>query len=120
MALEVVVTGLDLAFPPDLSAPSRLAGGARPQRGLAARPAGGERPLAPARRTSTRTDSSFLKRVVAVEDARFWVHPGVDPAAVIRAAAAIAARGRATSGASTLTRQTARLLEPRRAPFRRS
>ena len=62
-----------------------------------------------------RTDPSFLARLVALEDARFFDHPGVDPLATLRAAAAAAAllHGRITSGASTLTMQTARLLEPR-------
>ncbi len=60
-----------------------------------------------------RTDRTFQRRLVAVEDARFWWHPGVDPAAVIRAAGSAIVHGRPTSGASTLTMQTARLLEPR-------
>jgi len=50
---------------------------------------------------------------VAVEDARFWWHPGVDPIALARAVGSAIVHGHATSGASTLTMQTARLLEPR-------
>jgi penicillin-binding protein 1C len=60
-----------------------------------------------------RTDPVFLRRVVKVEDAHFYWHPGVDPFAVIRAMGAAALTGRVHSGASTLTMQTARLLEPR-------
>jgi penicillin-binding protein 1C len=59
-----------------------------------------------------RTDPAFLKRLVRIEDSRFWLHPGVDPLSVVRATGSAILRGRATSGASTLTMQTARLLEP--------
>ncbi|PHY12772.1 penicillin-binding protein 1C, partial [Caulobacter sp. B11] len=61
----------------------------------------------------TRTDPAFQKRLIAIEDARFFLHPGVDPLAVVRAFGSAVAHGRPTSGASTLTMQTARLLEPR-------
>jgi penicillin-binding protein 1C len=60
-----------------------------------------------------RTDQEFLRRLIAIEDERFWLHPGVDPIAVARAGLSFARKGEATSGASTLTMQTARLLEPR-------
>lgn len=58
-------------------------------------------------------DPEFLRRVVAVEDARFWHHPGVDPFALARATFNLARSGRVSSGGSTLTMQLARLLEPR-------
>jgi penicillin-binding protein 1C len=48
-----------------------------------------------------------------VEDRRFRYHPGVDPVAVLRAAVTNVVAGRRVSGASTLTMQLARLLEPR-------
>ena len=64
-----------------------------------------------------RTDPVFLRRVVAVEDARFYWHLGVDPIAIVRAAGVAALTGHIRSGASTLTMQTARLLEPRRRTF---
>lgn len=51
--------------------------------------------------------------VVAAEDRRFFWHPGVDPLAVVRAAAQILRHGRIVSGASTLTQQLARTLVPR-------
>jgi penicillin-binding protein 1C len=54
----------------------------------------------------------YLKLLKAYEDKRFDDHFGVDPAALIRAAAQYAGAGRVVSGASTLTMQTARLLEP--------
>ncbi len=55
----------------------------------------------------------YLTLLKAYEDKRFDDHWGVDPAAVIRAAAQYAGAGRIVSGASTLTMQAARLLEPR-------
>lgn len=60
-----------------------------------------------------RIDPDFIEALVAVEDARFYRHPGVDPLAVGRAAASAIGAGRIVSGASTITMQTARLLEPR-------
>ncbi len=49
---------------------------------------------------------------VAAEDQRFWEHPGVDPAAVVRAALSNIKAGRVVSGASTITQQLARLTSP--------
>ena len=58
-------------------------------------------------------DPLYLRMLIAYEDQRFARHPGVDPLAVLRAAAQWAGEGRIVSGASTLTMQVARLLEPR-------
>ncbi|HEY2034393.1 MAG TPA: penicillin-binding protein 1C [Rhizomicrobium sp.] len=55
----------------------------------------------------------YLKILKAYEDKNFDSHFGVDPAAVVRAAFQYAGAGRIVSGASTLTMQAARLLEPR-------
>jgi len=51
---------------------------------------------------------------IASEDRRFEWHLGVDPLAMLRAAASNLKAGRVVSGASTLTQQLARLLVPRR------
>jgi penicillin-binding protein 1C len=59
-------------------------------------------------------DPGFVERLIAVEDKRYWRHWGVDPLAVFRAGLTSAKSGRITSGASTITMQTARLMEPRR------
>jgi penicillin-binding protein 1C len=50
--------------------------------------------------------------LTAVEDKRFREHPGVDPLAIARALGQMLASGRVVSGASTLTMQTVRLLDP--------
>jgi penicillin-binding protein 1C len=113
LAAETTAAALDTLFPPDL----RRAGEASPvvldRRGawLRALPVEGGRWRL--RADLARTDLAFLERVVAVEDRRFRAHPGVDPLALVRAAAGALATGEASSGASTLTMQTARLLEPR-------
>ena len=60
-----------------------------------------------------RIDPAFIDALLAIEDKRFYTHPGVDPLAVMRASAQAVSRGRIVSGASTITMQTARLLEPR-------
>ncbi|MEZ5851623.1 MAG: penicillin-binding protein 1C [Hyphomicrobiaceae bacterium] len=56
-------------------------------------------------------DPRYLAMLVAYEDRRFHVHSGVDPWSVVRAAGLFLRYGRIVSGASTLTMQTARLLE---------
>lgn len=48
--------------------------------------------------------------LIAAEDARFRYHPGLDPVAIVRAAASNAWHGRVVSGASTITQQLARTL----------
>jgi penicillin-binding protein 1C len=58
-------------------------------------------------------DPEFKRRLIAVEDRRFWFHPGVDPLALARATFTWARSGRITSGGSTITMQLARLIEPR-------
>jgi penicillin-binding protein 1C len=58
-------------------------------------------------------DPRFFALLYAYEDKRFRSHVGVDPAAMARAAVQLVWNGRIVSGASTLTMQVARLLEPR-------
>lgn len=58
-------------------------------------------------------DPAYVEALVRFEDKRFWWHPGVDPIAIGRAAFLNVSRGRRVSGASTLTMQLVRVLEPR-------
>ncbi len=58
-------------------------------------------------------DPLYLRMLVAYEDKRFYGHAGVDPFAVLRAGWQWAESGAIRSGASTITMQTVRLLEPR-------
>lgn len=65
-------------------------------------------------RTSTENvDPRFLKMLVAYEDQRFYEHAGVDPWALGRAMLQLVTNGHVVSGASTLSMQVARLIEPR-------
>ena len=59
-----------------------------------------------------KVDPLYRRMLIAAEDGRFASHPGVDPIAVLRAAGQFAISGQIVSGASTLTMQAARLLEP--------
>ncbi len=63
--------------------------------------------------SSADVDPRFVALLLAVEDARFADHGGIDPRAALRAAAQWAWRGRIVSGASTLSMQVARLIAPR-------
>ncbi|MEQ8822941.1 MAG: penicillin-binding protein 1C [Filomicrobium sp.] len=56
-------------------------------------------------------DERYLQMLMAFEDRRYWQHGGVDVLALARAALQFATNGRIVSGASTLTMQTARLLD---------
>lgn len=58
-------------------------------------------------------DPQFLKFLIAYEDKRFHDHWGVDFLAMGRALWQWSATGKVISGGSTLSMQTARLLEPR-------
>jgi penicillin-binding protein 1C len=63
--------------------------------------------------TPGNVDPRFIELLLAYEDKRFRSHHGVDPLALGRAAAQLVTHGRIVSGASTITMQVARLLEPR-------
>ncbi|TQN62183.1 penicillin-binding protein 1C [Agrobacterium tumefaciens] len=58
-------------------------------------------------------DPQFLRMLVAYEDQRFYDHHGVDPWALLRSGWQLVSNGRIVSGASTLSMQVARLIEPR-------
>ena len=57
-------------------------------------------------------DPAFVEALLAYEDKRFYSHSGVDFAAMTRATLSLLKAGRIVSGGSTITMQTARLLEP--------
>jgi len=58
-------------------------------------------------------DPAYIAALIRFEDRRFWLHPGVDPLAVARAAVQNARAMEVVSGGSTLTLQLVRVLEPR-------
>lgn len=113
LALELAVGVLDAAFPPDLSRAARSSPVALDRKGQWLRALPVENGRWRIRADLARTDPVYLRRVVRIEDQHFYEHPGVDVGALARAVASAVIHGRARSGASTLTMQTARLLEPR-------
>ena len=58
-------------------------------------------------------DPAFIEALLFIEDKRFYSHPGVDGAAVLRALSSWKSEGRVVSGASTLTMQLVRQYRPR-------
>lgn len=58
-------------------------------------------------------DPLYIKTLIAKEDKHFRSHPGINPFALMRAAYQWARYQHVVSGGSTITMQTARLLEPR-------
>ncbi len=64
------------------------------------------------------TDSFFLRTLIQKEDRYFYYHPGINPIALCRAAFRNIISGERRSGASTITMQVIRLLEPRERSLR--
>jgi len=62
--------------------------------------------------------AGVLRIFIRAEDARFYFHPGVDPAAIMASGVRNLRQGRIVSGASTITMQLARLLKPHSRGFR--
>lgn len=58
--------------------------------------------------TLDQVPKALIQAVLAVEDSRFYDHPGVDLISLIRAAKAVISSGRKVQGASTITMQVAR------------
>jgi penicillin-binding protein 1C len=119
VATTVAATGLalDRAFPPDLSRYQDRSTEVIDANGRLLRAfttADGKWRL----KTSVDdVDPLYLGLLKAYEDRRFDDHWGVDPLAAIRAAKQLAERGRIVSGASTISMQAARLLDPRPRSF---
>lgn len=63
--------------------------------------------------TAKDVDPQFVRMLIAYEDRRFAEHGGIDVRALARATLQFLTHGRIVSGASTLTMQVARLIEPR-------
>ncbi|PYE42159.1 penicillin-binding protein 1C [Rhizobium sp. PP-F2F-G20b] len=65
------------------------------------------------RTTAQDVDPQFVRMLIAYEDRRFAEHGGIDVRALARATVQFITHGRIVSGASTLSMQVARLIEPR-------
>ena len=117
LAVVMCVATLDLLFPPPLNRAQELSPLVTDRNGewlhAFATPEGRWRFEA----DLETIDPVFVERLIAVEDKRFYAHWGVDLLAVLRAGVTSAKAGHVVSGASTITMQTARLLEPRERTF---
>lgn len=69
----------------------------------------------------SRIPESVIRAVVSVEDARFWLHKGIDYIAILRAITRDVQAGRIKEGASTITQQLAKVvfLSPERTVIRK-
>ena len=112
-ALLLAVWGLDRLYPPDLSRLASVGTQVLDRQGklVALLPAKGG--VWRFRAGVDDVSRPFLDLLIQTEDRRFWEHPGVDPVALVRAAAQFVRAGKVVSGGSTLAMQAARLLEPR-------
>lgn len=111
--MVVALDQLDRAYPPPLSVGQTVSQEMRDADGQLLRafatPDGRWR----LKTTAADIDPLFIRMLVAYEDKRFHDHPGIDVLALGRAAFQLATNGRIVSGASTLSMQVARLMEPR-------
>ncbi len=71
--------------------------------------------------TFDKIPEQLIRAVLAIEDARFWMHRGIDYIAVIRALSRDIRAGRIKEGASTITQQLAKVvfLSPERTVLRK-
>ncbi len=112
-ALALGLDALDKAYPPPLDTAGQVSAEVLDADGQLLRAF-----ATPEGRWRLKTDVSdvdpqFLRMLVAYEDRRFYDHRGIDPLAIGRAAVQLATSGGIVSGASTLSMQVARLIEPR-------
>ncbi|MBL4539690.1 MAG: penicillin-binding protein 1C [Oceanicaulis sp.] len=113
LALVSSVAVLDQLFPPPLARTAEVSHVVRDRNGVVLRafPVEEGRWRLPADLDSI--DPDFVQALLAYEDERFYSHAGVDMLAMLRATRDNLVSGRIVSGASTLTMQLARLIEPR-------
>ncbi|WP_429910605.1 penicillin-binding protein 1C [Glycocaulis sp.] len=111
LAAGVLLAGLDHALPPPPMPEVSALVTDREGRALRAFPVEDGRWRLPVDPESV--DPAFRAALIEIEDQRFYSHNGVDPLAMARAVGSLVSSGRIVSGGSTITMQTARLLEPR-------
>lgn len=104
---------LDLLFPPPIARGDIVSGVVMDRRGAVMRVFPVEDGKWRMRAHLDQIDPDFVEALLAYEDKRFREHGGVDLLAMARATGSLVTAGRIVSGGSTITMQTARLLEPR-------
>ena len=111
LAVLLLAAGLDVAFPPKTNVPYSTLITAQDGTILHAFLARDDRWRMVA--TLDEITPTLQKTILFKEDKYFYYHPGINPVALLRAFARNLLTGRRTSGASTITMQVVRLLEPR-------
>ena len=114
VGLETLIAAVSLALPPPMAKLAHASPVVVDRRGRWLRALPAEQGRWRVQADLAHVDPVFVRRLVALEDARFYRHPGVDPMAAVRAAAGDLLARRVRSGGSTLTMQLARRLQPRR------
>jgi penicillin-binding protein 1C len=112
LGLAGALAAADAANPPDLTRAQTLSREVRDRAGVLLRPFLAADDSWRLQTSSEEVHPRYLEILMAYEDQRFYSHIGVDPVAVMRAALQWWDAGVVVSGASTLTMQVARLLEP--------
>ncbi|HVY87429.1 MAG TPA: penicillin-binding protein 1C [Hyphomonadaceae bacterium] len=103
---------LDFLFPPPLDRVKNLSAVVMDRRGAVLRIFPVEDGKWRMQAHLDKIDPGFIKALLAYEDKNFREHGGVDFLAMGRAAGSLVSAGHVVSGGSTITMQTARLLEP--------
>ncbi len=112
VVFQVVLAGVNLACPPDMTKATRASAVALDRNGVWLRALPVDDGRWRIRADLSRTDPTFLSHLIRTEDERYYLHPGVDATAVLRALLSNVHMGHIVSGGSTITMQTARLLSP--------
>ncbi len=112
LAFQAVLAAVNVALPPDMTKAERSSAVALDHNGVWLRALPVEDGLWRIRADLSRTDPTFVRHLLKVEDERYYLHPGVDATAVVRALLSNIHMGHIVSGGSTITMQTARLLTP--------
>ncbi|MFT3998295.1 MAG: penicillin-binding protein 1C [Asticcacaulis sp.] len=113
LAFQVAVCAADLVLPPDMTRAKAASAVALDHNGAWLRALPVEGGTWRIRADLQRTDKGFVQHLLKVEDERFFWHQGVDAVAIARAFGSNLSAGGIVSGGSTLSMQTARLLEPK-------
>ena len=108
----VSLLALDLIFPPPLDKAEEVSRVVEDRQGAPLRAYPISEGRWRMRADLSKIDPDFVEALLAYEDKRYYRHFGVDVLATLRAAKDSLGSGRVVSGASTITMQTARLLEP--------
>jgi penicillin-binding protein 1C len=111
--LAVLATAADRLFPPDLKRLDDVSTLVLDSEGRVLRAFTADSGAWRLPASAEAVDPLFLEMLLAFEDRRYRHHSGVDPLAVARASAQLVRHRRIVSGASTITMQTVRLLDPR-------